>query len=348
MQIFLDDRPLTSAHRFRGIGSYTRNLIKALKEIDKQNLYLDSNNKAKPDLIHYPYFDLFETSLPLVKSFTTLVTVYDTIPLIFPRHFPVGIRGRFKLAVQKYSLAGAKAVITISQNSKKDIVKYLGVPEEKIFVTYLAPGEEFKKLEVKNQMLKVKQKYNLPDIFVLYVGDVNWHKNLVNLVKAMQNIGSEASLVMAGKAFKQNDLKETQTINRLVKELGISKRVIMPGYVSEAELAAIYNLATVYCQPSVYEGFGLPVLEAMACGCPVLAVNCASLPEVAGQAVLSVKSDSDNIARGLSKLMASKDLRSALVEKGYRQVNKFSWHKTARETLAVYQAVGGQKYDGKN
>jgi glycosyltransferase involved in cell wall biosynthesis len=352
MKIAIDVSPLHSAHQYRGIGSYTRNLIGSLKAIDKKNEYfLIANdkelNRLKPDIVHYPYFDFFQLTLPLMREKPTIVTIYDVIPLIFPEHFPPGLKGRVKLEIQKHSLNGVKAIITISEASKKDIIKYLEVPKEKVFVTYLAPGKEFKKFQPKAGpplAEKIRQKYHLPEVFVFYVGDVNWHKNIPGLIKVMAKINPAVSLVLAGKAFMDEELKETKEILQLIKEPNLINRVKLLGYLPESELVAIYNLASVYCQPSFYEGFGLPVLEAMACGCPVVAAKAGSLPEICKEAAIMIDPyDISDIARGINRVVENKSIRNDLINKGFKQENKFSWEKTARETLAVYNRVYAQK-----
>lgn len=349
MKITIDVSPLHSTHQYRGIGSYTRNLVDALKKVDKKNEYLSISkdeeiNQLNPDIIHYPYFDFFQLTLPLKKIKPTVVTIYDVIPLIFTKHFPPGLKGKLKLEIQKHSLRGVKAIITISENSKKDIVKYFGIAKEKIFVTYLAAGKEFKKLEIRSLKLGIKQKYQLPDTFALYVGDVNYHKNIPGLIRAMAKINKTVSLVLAGKAFKEEELKETKEIVQLIKELKLRDRIKLLGYLPESELVAVYNLATVYCQPSFYEGFGLPVLEAMACGCPVVTANTGSLPEICGSAAVMIDPyDVSDIARGINRAVENKSIRNDLINKGFKQVNKFSWEKTAQKTLAVYNQVYVQK-----
>jgi len=262
MRVAIDISPLKSAHKFRGVGSYTKRLVKTLQKVDKKNKYLLVTNRrslvaARPDIVH----------------------------------FPKGIKGWIKYQIQKKSLRGAKAIITDSQNSKKDIIKFIGFPKNRIYVIYLAPGKEFKKLATSNWQLEIKEKYQLPETFLLYVGDVNYSKNILGLVKAFSNLkpqNSNLKLILVGKAFKDETLPETKEILQLIKVLKLKDFVRILGFVSDKDLVAIYNLATVYCQPSFYEGFGLPVLEAMACGTPVVAANTSSLPEICGDAAIMV------------------------------------------------------------
>ena len=357
MKVVIDVSPLKSGHQFRGIGTYTRNLITALKKIDKKNEYelVDSPQEAKTaDIVHYPFFDLFFHTLPLVKRKKTVVTIHDLTPLVFPRHYPPGIKGNIRFFVQKISLRGVKAIITDSQNSKKDIVKFLAVPKSKIHVVYLAPGKKFRKLEigipeesreVGNWKLEIKQKYHLPDTFVLYVGDVNYNKNVLTLVGACKKI--KIPVVIVGKQATQIDFDRThpenQPLVQLIKQYGNDPQVIRTGFIPEKDLIGLYNLADVYCQPSLYEGFGLSILEAMACGCPVVAGKVSSLPEICGKAaILVAPADRVNISRGIFQVLENRNLRAELVQKGFQQAKKFSWQKTALATIKIYEKVFNQ------
>ena len=185
----------------------------------------------------------------------------------------------------------------------------------------------------------------------MYVGDVNYNKNIIGFIKAFKKLNtsdgdrpslrghdsSEVRLVLIGKAFTDENLKETKEIIRLINSLKLSKKVIRLGWVPDKDLVALYNLASVYCQPSFYEGFGLSVLEAMACGCPVVAAKTSSLPEICGQAAIMVDPyNLDDMIKGLKKaLVKQKELR----DKGFQQVKKFSWGKTAQQTYEIYQKV---------
>ena len=257
--------------------------------------------------------------------------------MIFPEHFPPGIRGNLKFQIQKFSLKNTKAIITDSENSKKDLFKYLNYPKNKIHVVPLAPAEEFKELKIENYKLKIKQKYQLPEKFILYVGDVNYNKNIPGLIKALSGLKEKMSLVLVGKAFKDENLKETREILQLINSLKLEKKVLRLGWIPDKDLVAVYNLASVYCQPSFYEGFGLPVLEAMACGCPVVAAKTSSLSEICGSAAVMVDpNDINDMIRGLGEAI---NKREELIKKGLLQAKKFSWQKTAQQTYEVYQKV---------
>ncbi len=354
VKVAIDISPIKTGHKVRGVGMYTQRLVETLQrigELENQRIRIDPfDSSHEPsamshqrfDLIHYPYFDLFFLTLPLRKIAKTVVTVHDVTPLVFPEHYPPGIKGKIKFLIQKLSLQSVSAVITDSQNSKNDIFKYLNYPEDKIHVVYLAQGDGFKKLEIDNWQLVTRRKYSLPDTFVLYVGDVNWNKNVLGLVKACKKI--KVPLVVVGKQAVQEDFDrwhiENQSLVQLIGLYGKDPEIKRLGFVPEEDLVKIYNLATVYCQPSFYEGFGLPVLEAMACGCPVVVAKTSSLPEICGQAAVMVNpNDSNDIAWGLKKVLSDVKIKEMLIEKGITQSKKFSWKRTALQTLKVYEKM---------
>jgi len=292
-------------------------------------------------LVHYPYFDFFFFTLPLVKSKKTLVTLHDCTPLVFPENYPVGFEGRINFFLQKMSLKSVKAVLTDSENSKKDIIKYLAVPPEEIYVIYLAADPIYQKLNTNDLKQKTKLKYNLPEKFLLYVGDVNYNKNLLGLIKAFNLVKEgELNLVLVGRAFENRELSEVKILFSSIKDLNLGRKVRFLGFVPDEDLVSVYNLASVYCQPSFYEGFGLQILEAMACGCPVVTSNISSLPEIAGDAAVLVNPNSvAEIARGIKKLLEEKNFRDEKIQAGFSQAKKFSWDKTAEETIKVYEKL---------
>ena len=327
--------PLTSGHAVRGVGMYVKHLLPQLKkqaynrgiEIIEINNPQDVTN-LRLDMIHYPFFDLFWHSLPIVKPVKTIVTIHDVIPLEFPEHYPPGLRGSFNLQLQRLALAGVDQVIVDSYASLKAVHNCLQVPHQKLKLVYLAAGEKFRQIKDQKLLAKVKQKYSFPEKFVLYVGDVNWNKNIPGLIKACAEI--KYSLVIVGKQAKElNDLDLTHP--ELQHLQGVDwQGVIRLGFVPEEDLVVIYNLAKVYCQPSFAEGFGIPVLEALACRTPVACSRTHSLPEIAGSAVTYF--DPHDI-KGMAKAILSAKYIS-----GINQVAKFSWERTADETLAVYSS----------
>jgi glycosyltransferase involved in cell wall biosynthesis len=344
MKIAIDVSPLQTGHKVRGVGFYLENLKSALLKYfpDNNYVFFQRGEKLTNDIqiIHFPYFEPFFLALPIYKKFKTVVTVHDLTPIVFPKAFPRGIKGELKWQMQKFALKRADAILTDSKSSKKDIQRYVGVRENKIHVVYLAAGEQFTKLKTEN--LKLKTKYGLPDEFVLYVGDVTWNKNLPRLIEAVKKL--RIPLVMVGKSLISEEYdrnnpwnKDLNKINELARN---DKNIIRLGFLEKDELVQIYNLATVFVMPSLYEGFGLPILEAMACGCPVVTSKEGSIPEVAGEAALYVDAyDVESIASGIRRVFVDEKLQKELVKKGSRNVKGFSWEKTAEKTLDVYKGT---------
>lgn len=343
IKVGIDTSILQGPSGVRGVGKYTTCLIKALEEFnDIEVKEVKDNNFEAVDLIHYPYFDFFFHTLPLKKTKKTVVTIHDCIPLVLADHYPVGIKGKINLLRQKLSLKNVSAVLTDSESSKRDIIKFLKVPEKKIFVVYLAADLIYKKLPTEDKLLiSVAKKYKLPKKFILYVGDVNYNKNLSGLVKAFGLISdSKLDLVLVGKAFKDEGLSEVKNLMQQVSDLNLENRANILGFVSDEELLAIYNLASAYCMPSFYEGFAIQILEAMSCGCPVVAGNVSSMPEVAGGAAVLVDPNSTKeITEAVNKIILNDDVKKDLIRKGFTRVKNFSWQKTAEETIKIYEKV---------
>ena len=344
MRIAIDVSPLETGHKVRGVGFYLTYLKQALLTYYPKNDYIffTGTLKQPADLVHYPYFDPFFFSLPFFKKNKTIVTVHDLTPLLFPKHFPPGIKGKIRWEIQKQNLRQVNAIITDSFASKKDIMTITGIAEHKVSVIYLAAAEEFKKLNAKELDIEsLKKKYNLPNKFALYVGDITWNKNLVRLAQAVTLV--DIPLVVVGKAIAEREYDRENPWNkdRLAFERTTEKdkNIIKLGFLPTEDLVKMYNSATVFVMPSLYEGFGLPIIEAMQCGCPIVTTDNGSLQEVAGEAALYVDGYSvKSIAEGIKKVFLDKSLQESLSEKGLKQAKKFSWEKTAQETMSVYNA----------
>lgn len=336
MRIAIDTTPLQTGHKLRGTGFYTKQFIEALQEYEsKYSYYFFTRGQIVPknvDLVHYPYFEPFFLTLPFAKNKPTVVTVHDLIPIAYPKHFPKGIRGEIKWQIQKASLRTVRAVITDSKASQEDIEKLTGFPSDQTYVVYLAPSAVFR---------PASGRLKLPRRFVLYVGDVNWNKNIPGLLQAFnmaQKSIQDLKLVLVGAQFLNEKLVETREINKIIDELHLDKEVIRLGFVKDEELAVIYSLASVYVQPSFAEGFGFPILEAMACGCPVAASNVSSLKEIAGPSRLFDPTKSEDISKGiLDVLKKSGSEREKLIKEGGKWLERFSWKNVAHETVAVYE-----------
>ncbi len=340
MKVAFNISPVRNGHRVRGIGSYTQNLLSELQKQPKIKIIpFDDALPTDADIIHYPYFDLFFQTLPTKSKIKRVVTIHDVIPLVFPEHFPSGIRGSINLFLQKNALKNVDAIICDSETSKKDVTEKLSYAREKIHVVYLAPGSIFKKINDKSKLSKITEQFNLPRKFLLYVGDVNWNKNLKNLLEAVKI--AKCNIVMVGKSLIDLNIPQSKEIEKQIKDLKIEKNVKKTGYVSDENLVAIYNLAKVTILPSHYEGFGLSVLESMACGTPVICSNNSSLSEINGNLAMYCDPESpEDIAQKISEALnsseeESKSLSSNLIE----HASTFTWRKAAKETIKVYENI---------
>jgi len=281
---------------------------------------------------HQPKPDVFFTPghyLPRWCPCPTVMAIMDLSYVYFPEMFKKRDLWQLRRWTSR-SIKKAKKVLTISQHSKNAIIKHYQVESKKAVVTY--PGfkmaEEKKKINLK--------KYEIEGDFILYVGTLQPRKNLDKLIEAFSQLeNKDLKLVIVGKKGWLYD-----EIFAKVKEMGLEKKVIFTGYVPNEELPAFYQQARCFVLVSLYEGFGLPVLEAMHYGCPVVASNVSSLPEVVGQAGILVDPNKpEEIAQGIKKAIEN---REELIKKGYQQAKKFSWEKCAKETLAVLEEVGGK------
>lgn len=352
MKIAINVSPLQTGHRKRGIGYYTKHLTDALREDPKIDLleFTKPSEVKRADVTHYPWFDFFFHTLPIRKKFPTVVTIHDVIPLIYPKHYPKGIKGRINLALQKVALKGCKYIITDSRAAKEDIKKYLKVEDKKVIVVPLAADPKFRAINNNTKLLLIKRQYHLPDRFLLYVGDANWVKNLPFLIEAFKELLhisglQDVKLVLVGGVFLKDveninhpELESLKLVNRLIKQYGLESNIIRPGQLADDTLVAFYNLATIYVQPSLYEGFGLPILEAFSCGTPVISSNKGSLPEVGGEAALYF--DPTSIKQFLSvteEILKDISLQNKISKMGAVWVGRFSWDKVIEETKSVYR-----------
>lgn len=342
MNIGINTAPLVGGHSNRGIGRYTKGLLDALHKSGSKHTFSTFETKAPDnvDLVHYPFFDFYFLTLPMVKRKPTIVTIHDTIPLVFPDKFPAGIKGKLKWLIQKQSLSGVKRIITDSNNSKKDIHTYTGAPISKIDVVYLAPDKIFTQTSVKES--HVRKDYNIQSDYILYVGDINWNKNISNLLIAFKHLTDNSKkpleLVLVGKSFKDENLPEARALEDQIRALSIDSLVKRIGSVSDEDMRALYCESQALVHPSLYEGFGLPLLEAMAAGVPVVCGNNSSLSEIAGPSVFVDVLDPSSIVKGVQSVLSfTPKVRADAIQKGKEWANQFSWERTAKETIAVYE-----------
>ncbi len=342
--------PPNIGHFYRGGDFYLDRLKKALSNIPQLlihsvNLSFSPWAYRKFRLVHFPYFDPFFLTLPPVTFTKSVVTVFDLTPIVLADFFPRGLRGELKWWLQKRSLERASRILTISKSSKSDIARLTNFPLHQIDVTYLAAGDEFHKVSDKKLLSQTKLKYRLPDHFVMYLGDVNANKNLSALLEAFKialpDLPLNTCLLLIGGAVTNKTLPETKTIHHFIDSLGLEKRVLLPGFVPDADLVNLFNLATVYVQPSIYEGFGLPVVQALACGVPVITGQNSSFPEIVGQAGLfaDVTSPASIAEKILEVFSFSDNTRRQLAKKSIDQASNFTWHQTAQTTYESYKRV---------
>lgn len=372
MIVCLDISP--AVHHRAGIGRYVQELTTALLAIDPENEYvafynhpaeaqvdppldrlrhLTTNLPDKPWRISvllaqfarlsqdriFPGIDLFHATdnlLPRLLRLKSVFTLYDLTFLIYPETH-TSLNRWFLTLMMPHFLRDADTVIAISESSKQDAVRLYGLDEAKIRVIYGGVNSRFRPASPE-AISAARQKYSLPKRFILYVGTIEPRKNLETLLEAFASsefVINNWQLVIAGKRGWL-----CGPILGRVRELEIEERVVFTGYVLDVDLPTLYSAADLFIFPSLYEGFGLPPLEAMACGVPVVCSNTSSLPEVVGNAALTVDPyDIQQWIRAVRRALSDEQLKLEMREKGLERVKRFTWERTARETLEVYRRV---------
>lgn len=288
--------------------------------------------RPKPDLVFNPghYCPLFSPA-PLV------VSIMDLGYLRYPHQFTKPILAKLKFWTL-LSIKRAVHILAISKSTKNDIIAYYpSRGRSLISVTY--PGydkEKFKKQEARGKIEEVKRKYKIKQNYILFLGTLKPNKNIEGLLQAFARLGEKnLQLVVAGRKgwmFK--------TIFEKVRKLGLGKQVIFTGFVEEGDVPVLMSGAEVFVMPSFWEGFGIPAIEAMACGTPVVVSNAGSLPEIVEEAGIVINPyDAKDIARGIKAAMEN---RERLIKKGFKQSRQFSWEKCAQETLKILEKTGGE------
>jgi glycosyltransferase involved in cell wall biosynthesis len=288
--------------------------------------------RSQPDLCHYT-----NALAPVHQARPFVLSIYDASLFLYKQYHP-----RIRLLTVRLLLPlttrRAAAIITISHSARDDLVRVLGVPPEKIHVVYGSAPKNFGPVNDPDLLASVRRRYRLPERFILYVGTLEPRKNLRRLVRAFHRLrqqGYPHELVFAGPwGWSMNGFVQE------IEELGLSSFVHFLGYVPAGDLPAIYSMATVFVFPSLYEGFGLPPLEAMACGTPVLSSNNSSLVELyANAAQLIDPLDEADLTRGLKMILDDPEWRSELSHRGSERARCFSWERAALETTAVYEQI---------
>lgn len=338
-----------------GFGFYVSNLASGLEkltsEIDLATIKPSSNNdfstpqrliwdqftfpgmarKEGVDIIHQPCF-----SAPIFYRGPVVVTIHDIISILFPKNIPFASR-MFYSKWMPLSYKKALQVITISHSTKRDIVKVLKIREDKITVIPLAVDPKFSSQVGAKKVEAVKKKYKLPAKYILHIGTLEPRKNLDFLIEVFSEVikddnFKDFNLVITGKkGWYYEGLFEK------VKKLNLEKRVVFTGYFEENDKPALYEGASLFAFPSLYEGFGLPPLEAMASGVPVVSSDTSSMPEVVGEAgILIPPQDKYLWVKSIKRVLGQETLQDKMKAHNKRQVAKFSWDKTAKATVGVY------------
>ncbi len=369
------DARLFGTAQAAGIGTYTEELIGNILKTDTENQYIAfvtpetagvfpfySPNlikkavpykhytygeqifyprilqKAKLDLIHYTNFNT-----PIwLKGVRSVVTIHDLTLWFYPgrKNKSLLTRWVYRYVIQK-SCRNAERIIAVSEGTKKDIVKYLGIDPERIDVIYEGVAPRIRYQADPKHIEDIKNKYGITSPFFMYVGQWRAHKNLVRLIRAFAILHRRYNLDYQLVLIGQKD-KLSPEIPATIKQLGLQDVVVTTGYVADSVLPNFYSAAEAFVFPSLYEGFGLPPLEAMAQGTPVISSNASVMPEILGEAALYFNpTDVEDIAAKLYQFASSYKLRQELKEKAGIQFKKYSFAKMARETIAVYQKVLG-------
>ncbi|HBC97601.1 MAG TPA: glycosyltransferase family 1 protein [Clostridium sp.] len=379
MKIGIDGRA-AKWYRGTGIGTYTYQLISCLNNIDNINNYLlfmpksfrndiclkknftlntiPPQNKNSfweeiniPNKIKYNKIELYHVpqngvGLPVDKNCKFVITLHDVIPYKMPKT----VSDRYLKIFFDYIpdiIPKCDGIITVSNFSKKDIIKTFNFPEDKIYVTHLASEDIYKPLDKNVSRYIAKRYYSITGDYILYVGGFSPRKNILGLIESFSKFISlykkPVKLVIAGMKGKSYNIykKRTETLN-------IPDKVIFPGFISMEHLPYIYNAAKLFVYPSFYEGFGLPPIEAMACGVPVITSNTTSLPEVVGNGAFLVNpKDQDDLCQAMLNILSDSTFKNKLISSGIQRASQLSWKKTAIDTIVIYNKILGKRINSK-
>lgn len=374
MRIAIDARGI-NLYNGTGIGTYTENVLKNLINIDNTNnyhIFWSGNNyesiknenckivmtsrkhqrffedhyfpsnisKENIDIYHMPQNGIgFSEEISCKK----IITIHDLIPYIMPETVGRGYLLKF-LKEMPIIIGNSDGIITVSEFSKQDILRFFPIDENKIFVTPLAADKKYTPLEKLHCRNLLRETYNLNKPFILYLGGFSERKNVASILtafsKVYRDLDKEYNLVIVG-GYKDS----SQRLVKLTNELKIDSHVVFTGFVPEDHLPIFYNSCEAFIYPSFYEGFGLPPLEAMNCGTPVIASNLTSIPEVVGDGGILINPyDISEISEAIGNLLSNEKLKAELSYKGLKRAKEFSWQNTALNTLKVYENV----YNGKS
>jgi glycosyltransferase involved in cell wall biosynthesis len=353
-----------------GIGTYIQQIVKSLSSLKTKHsflLYVDPADKSSISLprdwtmaeVNYGKYSLSEIgmfarrakkdrvdvfhephyTLPAGMNDCSVVTIHDIIHLRFPQLFG-RLQRVYSQAMVWHALKHSRFVIVDSEFTKKDILNTFRIQPDKINVIHLGVGEQYRTLHEERKVLEFRKRFDIERQFILYVGNVKPHKGIETLLSAFSVVcrKEDWDLVLAGGSIQRDP-----NLHSLVVKSGIEDRIKELGRLNDDDLVTAYHAAAMLVMPSRYEGFGLPALEAMACGTPVIVSDAASLPEIVGDAAIVFKvGNVQELADGFQKLTKQPALRQEMVHKGIERAKTFTWKKTAERTLDIYERIVGQ------
>jgi len=366
------DASILARRKTTGINRFLRNVLRYIHEVDKKNEYFlctpcqlpeyeiqgfnvitIGENKSIPQKYYYPFwlnfllplvlhkhrFDVFfqpNFVLPILSnSMTTkyVITIHDLIPQVTPQYREVIYR-TYLNAVLPRSIERSHSIITVSESSKRDIIRLYNTPSDKISVIYEASDDKFRCRKIPpDKKIELTSRYELPDQFILHVGAIENRKNITGIIKIgdiLQKSGRDIRMVLIGKAGHGS--------RSILREIRKRSNILYLGHVREHDLPYIYNLAKIFLFPSFYEGFGLPPLEAMQSGIPVLASNTSSLPEIIGDGgIMHHPQDYNGFAKNIIDLLDNEALYLRSRKKALAQVKKFSWKKSTKRIVRLFE-----------
>jgi glycosyltransferase involved in cell wall biosynthesis len=369
LRIAIDARKL----RDYGIGTYVRNLLRQLSRIDQATEYvvlcslkdqdlvqeLGANFRTVPEsspgysvreqvtvprdlrregahLFHSPHY-----VLPPLTPCKSVVTIHDCIHLRFPQYLPNRLGYAYARSFLWFATHRSNRIVTVSEASKRDILEYFRVPAEKIDVIYNGIDERFGNPPPEEDVVRVRERYQLDGPFILYAGNIKPHKNIGRLIEAFHMLRTKGTefdsvkLVIIG-----DEIAKYASLRHAVHRYKLHKHVRFFGFVPSTTLAILYRLAAVFVFPSLYEGFGLPPLEAMASGTPVITSNVSSLPEVVGDAAVLIDPlQPEEIADALRRVLSDANLRADLRQRGLARARQFSWERSVHRVREIYGEV---------
>lgn len=362
MRIAIDVR--TIFVKRTGVGYYVYNLMNTLTRIDKENDYwfitgpdfrtnhnflkffpraakFIFDNFVIPLKLYLKRIDIYHSPaylLPLMNfNYKKIVTIHDLGFILLPHSYALTHSFHLRL-MTAWSLKKADRIIAVSKSTQKDLIFFFPFCGNKTSCIYEGVNSKFHIIEDKSKIEEIKKRYKIDSPFILFVGTPDLRKNIDRLINAFclvrKKFQQKIKLVLVGVKKKKSFVTET------IQKYGLEADIIQVGYVNEEEMVLFYNATEMFVFPSLYEGFGLPILEAMACGAPVITSNISSMPEVAGNAALlvdpyNIKDISDKICQ----ILTNDELKNSLIKRGLERVKEFSWEKCAREAIRIYEAI---------